>query len=345
VPCRGPSWPDAPWSPGPLVWGQSPPGTAGSPQGSIPPGSPQPASLSLQLATKPGLFWSLPSPSGKTGRRPRSSEGHFSPQHFHRLCWGDELQRQLDGGSWLDGPPAGLSGSAVSLQQLFHRPCWEAGEHRETPQRATSGVTGQKAGAAAPGRAGSQASRQPSNSPPPRRASPTRGQSSLEAVRVPSGRRPRPLRARDPVPPLRRAIGRCYRQHELPLVRGRGAGRARRGLHNRGRVGGCKGPRVPYITRGSGEGGSRPILAKWSGLEDNRAGPRKSTAGLPGGVALGLSVTGGRGPRSQQVSGPGGACESAGLWGSPVSQECSALGFPLFSSFQNLLLSPTRQYR
>lgn len=92
-------------------------------------------------------------------------------------------------------------------------------------------------------------------------------------------------------------------------------------------AGGCKGPRVPYITRGSGEGDSRPILAKWSGLEDNKAGPRMSTAGLPGGGALGLSVTRGRGLRSQQVSGPGGASESRG---SPGPQECSALGFPLF---------------
>lgn len=327
MPCRGPSWPDAPWSPGPLVWGQSPPGTAGSPQGSISPGSPQPASLSLQLATKPGLFWSLPSPSGKTGRRPRSSEGHFSPQHFHRLCWGDELQRQLDAGSWLDGPPAGLSGSAFSLQQLFHRPCWEAGEHQETPQSTTYGVTGRKAGAAAPGRAGSQASRQPSTRRRPTEPRPPAGSPVSRPSACPVAAGPAPLRARDPVPPLRRAIGRCYGQRELPLVRGRGPGRAPRGLHNRGRVGGCKGPRVPYITRGSGEGDSRPILAKWSGLEDNKAGPRMSTAGLPGGGALGLSVTRGRGLRSQQVSGPGGASESRD---SPGPQECSALGFPLF---------------
>lgn len=150
------------------------------------------------------MFWSLPSPSGKTGRRPRSSEGHFSPQHFHRICSGDELHPKLDAGSGLAGPPAWLSGSAFSLQQLFHRPSWEAGEHRETPRSATSGVTGRKSGAAAPGRAGSQESRQPSTRrrPPPRRASPTRGRQSLEAGRVPSCRRPRPTarQGHDPAP-------------------------------------------------------------------------------------------------------------------------------------------------
>lgn len=161
-------------------------------------------SLSLQLATQAGSFRSLPSPSGKTGRRPRSSEGHFPPQHFHRTCWGDELHRRLDAGSWLDGPPARLSGSTFSLPQLSHRACREAGEHGETPQSATSGVSGRKAGAAAPGRAGSQASRQPSTRrcPPPRRASPTRGRPGLEAVRVPSGRRLRPpaRQGRGPAP-------------------------------------------------------------------------------------------------------------------------------------------------
>lgn len=84
---------------------------------------------------------------------------------------------------------------------------------------------------------------------------------------------PAPLRAGELAPPLHRAIGRCYRLRELPLVRGRGPGRAPRGLHNRGRVGGCKGSGVPYITRGSGEGGSRPIPAKqvWPGGRQGRA--------------------------------------------------------------------------
>lgn len=118
------------------------------------------------------------------------------------------------------------------------------------------------------------------HSPPPRRASPTRGQPSLEASRVQSSRRPRPparqgpgfppsLRDWSPLPAMRAPIG-----------QGAGPDRAPRGLHNRGRVGGCKGSGVPYITHGSGKGGSRPIPAKWSGLEDYRAGPRKPPAGF-----------------------------------------------------------------
>lgn len=269
MPCRGPSWPGAPWSPGPLVWGQSPPGTAGSPQGSIPPGSPQPASLSLQLATKTGLFWSLPSPLGKTGRRPRSTEGHFSPQHFHRICSGDELHPKLDAGSGLAGPPEWLSGSAFSPQQLFHRASSEAGEHRETPQSATSGVNWRKAGAAAPGRADSHESRQPSTRrrPPPRRASPTRGRQSLEAGRVPRCRRPRPTARQEHGPAPSPRDWSLLLATRAPIGQGAGSRSAPWELHNRGRVGGCKGSGVPYITRGSGEGGSRPIPAKqeWPG--------------------------------------------------------------------------------
>lgn len=246
MPCRGPSWPDDPWSPGPLVWGQSPPGTAGFPQGSILPGSPQPASLSLQQQTKTGLFWSLPSPSGKTGRRPRSSEGHFSPQHVHRICSGDELHRQFDAGSRLAGPPVWLSGSAFSRQQLFHRPCREAGEHPETPQSATSRVTGRKAGAAAPGRAGSQASRQPSTRRRPAEPRPPAGSRVSRPAACGAAAGPAPLRARDLASPLPCAIGRRYRPCELPLARGRAQIGHRGGYITGGRWAGAKAPE--YLT-------------------------------------------------------------------------------------------------
>lgn len=83
--------------------------------------------------------------------------------------------------------------------------------------------------------------------------------------------RPRPSAAR---------LVTAARYERPPLARG-GPGAesvsARRGLHNRGRVGGRKGPGEPYVTRGSGEVGSRPIPSARSpgrgrsGREDARA--------------------------------------------------------------------------
>lgn len=240
MPCRGPFWPDAPWSPCPLAWGQSPPGAAGSPQRSIPPGSPQPASLSLQLATQTGLFWSLPSPSATTGRRPRSSEGHFSPQHFHRICSVDELHQQLHAGSGLAGPPAWLSGT-FRPKQLFHLLCREVSEHRETPGTLRSGVTGRKAEAAVPGSASSQASGRPAEPP-------YSWAGSLEDSRVQSCRRSRlPAshgpRPRPPASRLAAAAGHASSHwSEGGVQRGHGGGyiivggwavqRPQRTLHN-----------------------------------------------------------------------------------------------------------------
>lgn len=277
-----------PWSPGPPLWGQSPPGTAGSPQGSIPPGSPQPAFLSLQLATKPGLFWSLPSPSGKTGCRSRSSEGHFSPQHFHRICSGGERHRQLDAGNGPAGPHRDSRRVCSARTNFSTVRAEKSASIKERLGAHGCGLTRRKAGAAAPGRAGSQASRQPSTRrrPPPRRAlahpraAQSRGQPRAE--RPPA---PPPSAPRAPATPPRRSIGHCGRLRELSLA-GAESGSAPRGLRNRGRVGGCKGPGVPYITRGSGEVGSWPIPAARSpgrgrsGQEDARASRCKSTAGV-----------------------------------------------------------------
>lgn len=126
---------------------------------------------------------------------------------------------------------------------------------------------------------------------------------------MPSRRRSRPpARQGSDHAPLR-AIGHGGRLRELSLVEGgvggpgAESGSALLGLHNRVRVGGCKGPGEPYITRGSGEVGSRPIpVARSPGR--GRSG-REDARGLAAPVYGWASRRRGLGAVSQEGAGQG----------------------------------------
>lgn len=182
----------------------------------------------------------------------------------------------------------------------------------------------------------------------PAEPSPTPGPPSLEAGRVPSSRRLRPLASHGlrPRPSAARLVAEAG--YANSYWSGGGAHPAHRGGYvTAGGWAGAKAPEVPYITHGSGEGASLPIPAERSGWRTLGLGRTSLLLGFPGQGPWGAVNNGRAGPGGGQVRGTPGVFpgvtpvvpEDAVLWGEGPS--C----VPIVLIFPKLAVSSARQYR